>query len=242
MKLPRSTKAGERSLRDVLCVDALIVLIKLCETFCRSFLQYYMVVQAIRIPGRTNSVRSAQRRMEILRFLWEAKQKLNIHAICEVGTSLGGTIYLLSKAAERDARFITIDIANDWRRAAVLKALIGCRQHIDVVAGDSSDPATVDTLANLLGEEKLDILFIDGDHSYGAVRCDYELYHRFVKKGGWIAFHDIVPDYRTRYGIATESVTGGVPIFWNEIKRKFRSFEIVEDYEQDGYGIGIIQV
>jgi predicted O-methyltransferase YrrM len=37
---------------------------------------------------------------------------------------------------------------------------------------------------------ELDLLFIDGDHSYEGVKRDYELYVSKVKPGGLILFHD----------------------------------------------------
>ncbi|MGC9069641.1 MAG: hypothetical protein ACP5IZ_11840 [Thermoprotei archaeon] len=49
-----------------------------------------------------------------------------------------------------------------------------------------------------------------------------------------IAFHDIVP--------SPLEYVGGVPRFWNEIKNKFDHIEIVRDWKQGGYGIGIIYV
>jgi predicted O-methyltransferase YrrM len=36
----------------------------------------------------------------------------------------------------------------------------------------------------------IDVLFIDGDHNYGAVLTDWLLYAPLVKKGGIVAFHD----------------------------------------------------
>lgn len=36
----------------------------------------------------------------------------------------------------------------------------------------------------------IDLLFIDGDHSYEGVKADYENWAPYVKKGGFIAFHD----------------------------------------------------
>lgn len=33
-------------------------------------------------------------------------------------------------------------------------------------------------------------LFIDGAHSFGSVKLDYESWAKWVKPGGWIAFHD----------------------------------------------------
>jgi hypothetical protein len=57
-----------------------------------------------------------------------------------------------------------------------------------------------------------------------------------------IAFHDIIPDYYTRYGIKTISYAGEVYKFWNEIKEKYEHLEIVKDRNQDGFGVGIIFV
>lgn len=37
---------------------------------------------------------------------------------------------------------------------------------------------------------RVDMLFIDGDHTYEAVVNDIKHYAHFVKPGGWLAFHD----------------------------------------------------
>jgi predicted O-methyltransferase YrrM len=36
----------------------------------------------------------------------------------------------------------------------------------------------------------IDLLFIDGDHSYEGIKSDYEAWYQHVKDGGVIAFHD----------------------------------------------------
>lgn len=38
--------------------------------------------------------------------------------------------------------------------------------------------------------EPVDLLFIDAGHTYEALHADYEAWYRFVKPGGFIAFHD----------------------------------------------------
>ena len=81
---------------------------------------------------------------------------------------------------------------------------------------------------------KLDFLFIDGDHRYEGVRRDFEMYGPLVRRGGIIAFHAIVPG-------PPENV-GGVPRFWREIKNRYKYLEIVKDWNQGGYGIGVIYV
>lgn len=39
-------------------------------------------------------------------------------------------------------------------------------------------------------KQQIDILFIDGDHHYEAVKQDYKLFFPFVRKGGLVIFHD----------------------------------------------------
>jgi predicted O-methyltransferase YrrM len=39
--------------------------------------------------------------------------------------------------------------------------------------------------------EAVDLLFIDGDHTYAGVMCDWLLYHPIVAPGGIVAFHDV---------------------------------------------------
>ena len=42
--------------------------------------------------------------------------------------------------------------------------------------------------------EPIEFLFIDGDHSYEAVRSDWEDWHGFVEPDGRVAFHDALLD------------------------------------------------
>lgn len=105
---------------------------------------------------------------------------------------------------------------------------------------DSHQSQTLKKVKEYLNGEKIDFLFIDGDHTYEGVKKDFEMYAPLVREEGVIAFHDIVQDYSTRYGINTSSCTGGVPIFWNEIKNNYRRNEIIKNPDQDGCGIGVI--
>jgi len=38
--------------------------------------------------------------------------------------------------------------------------------------------------------EPIDLIFIDADHEYAAVRADWNAWKAHVKPGGWIGFHD----------------------------------------------------
>ncbi len=52
----------------------------------------------------------------------------------------------------------------------------------------SQDKDVIDLVKNNVGE--IDILFIDGDHTYKGVINDFENYSKLVKKGGYIIFDD----------------------------------------------------
>lgn len=74
------------------------------------------------------------------------------------------------------------------------------------IYGDSHDSITIEKLKNILNKQQIDLLFIDADHSYHAVKTDFELYNPLVKH--IVAFHDI----------SINSPLYGVKRFWNEIK------------------------
>ena len=60
------------------------------------------------------------------------------------------------------------------------------------IFGLSHQTTSVEKLDKILKGEKLDLLFIDGDHTYRSVLADWLIYKNFVSKGGIIAFHDCV--------------------------------------------------
>ena len=65
------------------------------------------------------------------------------------------------------------------------------KQKLILIRDDSHKKSIINKVGNILNGEKLDFLFIDGDHEYEGVKKDYNNYSKYVKKGGLIAFHDI---------------------------------------------------
>lgn len=86
--------------------------------------------------------------------------------------------------------------------------------------------STFDNASHQFSKNEIDMLHIDGLHSYDAVRNDFETWEPLVKEGGIILLHDV---HERKPGF-------GVWKFWAEIKEKFPSF--VFDY---GSGLGVIQ-
>ena len=173
-----------------------------------------------------------QVRSEITELLHPAGRRGRLRAVLEIGTDSGGTLFLVTRVAEPDAIIVTIDIGHP-ERAVIYRAFAKDEQRVEMIHADSHQPRTRDRVKRLCGSRQLDLLFIDGDHSYEGVRRDFELYSPLVGKGGMIALHDIVP--------GPPLLVGGVPRFWQELKARYASScELVEDRQQGGFGIGVI--
>jgi len=191
------------------------------------------------------SIKPSQIKYEVtklLGFIMELKPKV----FMEIGTARGGTLFLFTRVADLEAICLSIDLPGGFLEGGYPKWNVSLYrsfargwQKIHLIRADSPNPRTFEKLKKVLSGKKLDFLFIDGDHTYKGVKKDFEMYSPMVRREGIIAFHDIVPDCRTRYGIQTSSYTGDVPKFWDEIKCKYKYFEIVDDPNQDGCGIGV---
>ncbi|MBL4820304.1 MAG: class I SAM-dependent methyltransferase [Gammaproteobacteria bacterium] len=80
--------------------------------------------------------------------------------------------------------------------------------------------------ANQFDKESIDLLHIDGLHTYDAVREDFETWYPKVKPGGIVLFHDIearMPGF-------------GVRKFWQELSGINTCFAFTH-----GYGLGVLK-
>jgi len=122
----------------------------------------------------------------------------NPQNIMEIGSHRGGTMYLWCHLLNNGGKRIAIDLP-DGEFGGLAKEEITQRNammarwsdQLTCIDADSHDVSTYQKVVQMLGEEKLDFLFIDGDHSYDGVKLDYFMYKSLVRPGGLIAFHDI---------------------------------------------------
>ena len=164
-------------------------------------------------------------------------------AVLEIGTGRGGTLFLFTAVAQADAVLVSIDAADReglfggrrayrWR-ARLYRGLGAPGQRVIFIAADSHREETRAQVVEALRGEPLDLLFIDGDHTLEGVEADFRMYSPLVRKGGLVAFHDIVP--------GPQEFVGGVPEFWQRI-RDDDSREFVESWEQGCCGIGVLRL
>jgi len=156
--------------------------------------------------------------------------------LLEIGSANGGTLFLFCYIASEDATLISLDIDNVLWKKLLFKYFSRGKQKIVVIKGNSHDPKIFNTIKKILGNCKIDFLFHDADHSYEGVKKDFEMYSPLVRKGGIIAFHDIVTN-----GVIC-SYGWDVSKFWNEIKNMYNYIEIIENKNQITGGIGILFV
>lgn len=186
-----------------------------------------------------------QRRAELLPFLKETFPAPP-SAAAEIGRARGGTLMLLCRAAAPDALIVSLDLPGAvhsgpipfinkgaWR-LPLLTAMAGPGQDLRLIDADSRSPSAAALFEKALGGRKLDLLFIDGDHTLEGVRSDYGTYSRFVRPGGIIAFHDIQPGLE-EFGVA-------VSRFWKETALPGARTEYIEDPSQVSYGIGVLRL
>jgi cephalosporin hydroxylase len=103
---------------------------------------------------------------------------------------------------------------------------------VHVILGDSHSAEIVQQVYSLLDGDKLDFLFIDGDHTYEGVKKDYLVYRRCVRSGGWIGFHDINDTtlHRDHHCLVAK--------LWSELEGKKIAMTIGDEWG----GIGVVQV
>lgn len=163
--------------------------------------------------------------------------------VVEIGSLFGGTLWHWMNLCEPGSTFVSIDlmVPNSDNRYKMQQF---CHNRLwyewannfdhklQVIEGKSQDPKVLETMYTKY--KPVDFLFIDGDHTYNAVRQDFQNYLDLVRPGGVIAFHDIaIPE-------EDSIVWGGVSRLWKEIKES--NLYVTEEFIEKPrwWGIGIV--
>ena len=177
-----------------------------------------------------------QFREEIIPFA-ELCRARSPRVLVEIGTAYGGVLYILARYLTSLKKIVCIDSDERYfnigffrQRARFMKAFAPDKE-IHCITGNSHASLVEAELLRILNGDKIDILFIDGDHSYEGAMDDFERYGKYVAQDGVIAFHDIVySKYNTNASRA-----------WVTIKRKAaRTTDLVFREAKIQAGIGVV--
>lgn len=161
----------------------------------------------------------AEQREDEVVWFYRRAEAIQPKVIVEIGIKEGGNIRLLSTLLSEDGLAVGIDMGRDitWDISTAKCKVVG-------IKGDSHDKAVIEKLRNVLDGRRVDILFIDGDHSYEGMLADYNDYSPFVRSGGIIAVHDTY--YLEAVGRA-----------WRDLPAENK---VEHEYNQSSLGIGIV--
>ncbi len=124
-----------------------------------------------------------------LRFLFQLVRGAGCGSLLEIGSKCGGSLFVLAQALLPGSRVVSIDKHVNPKDAT---QLAGAVRHLKQrgfsakdIAGNSHDP----TVFAQLGDERFDLVFIDGDHNLEGARQDLGWYGARANK--LIALHDV---------------------------------------------------
>ena len=107
----------------------------------------------------------------------------------EIGCYAGGSACLMLQ--RENTNVFSIDLGIPIHPSVVNENVNKLNKHnnnYNYIQGSSHDLNVFNKLSNHINE--IDILFIDGDHSFDGVTKDFEIYSKLVKNGGYIIFDD----------------------------------------------------
>ena len=154
--------------------------------------------------------------------------------IVELGTYAGASYCAFCQAVQIlgiEARCYAIDTWQGDPQSGLYGAhvLADLRSHHDALYGDFSRlfQCSFDDALSTFNDASIDLLHIDGLHTYEAVRHDFESWFPKLSAHGVVLFHDI----------AVHEDDFGAWRYWAEIKERYPSFEV-----QYGCGLGVLAV
>ena len=126
--------------------------------------------------------------------LYKYSKKVQGGILLEIGRKYGGSTMLIL-AALGDGKLYSIDIVMHDCVSGFVEEF---RDRVDLITADSK---------KIKWYTCLDLVFIDGDHSYGGVKADIKKFLPWVNAGGYAIFHDVVGKKSTLQPLINELLT-----------------------------------
>lgn len=123
--------------------------------------------------------------------------------VLEIGSAAGGTLPFFDQLVGLGGLVIGMEPDTDGGFSAISPKYSSYKplSSLNALNGFSWDPRIYQLVIDLVGDQKLDFMFIDGDHTYEGANRDFEYYKPLVREGGIVGFHDvaIMPECRKAF-------------------------------------------
>lgn len=180
---------------------------------------------AFQTPGRIQ-----QQEWELRTFIDKVRNELKPERTVELGSWRGTTAAILSLVTSS----VTISLDKDEYGGKEDALRIAAGQSLSFRIANAMFPETALSIGG-----PIDLLFVDDGHKIEEVTAEHKLWAPFVRKGGWIVFHDINPD-------ANQCAPGVHPsicqahVYWQQLTGDKE--EIIFHGQPPGPGLGILRV
>jgi len=150
--------------------------------------------------------------------------------IVEIGSLRGKSSCFMGAAIKEDEGKVKLHCVDLWDIGGQKRVHSGKEVRLTFTANinrfglqDIIEPHMAESVAfSRKWHGSIDLLFIDGSHAYKDCLADYQAWHKFLKPGGWIAFHDYQKECPGVMRVIDETVTpGGL----------FENIQITREYE-----------
>ena len=154
--------------------------------------------------------------------------------VVELGVFWGGSFFVFCQAVKACGSQTVCHAVDTWEgdsQAGKLEeeTFLAFQKHRETYFADISQVKRMrfEQALDSFPDASIDLLHIDGFHTYEAVKHDYDTWLPKVAKGGIILFHDVK--------VVNEEQNFGVKRFWDELKKDKIHFEM-----NNQFGLGVL--